>query len=103
MSKARNIQIQNENPSPTKSRFAQDTPATPSVDNLIFGKKNYTIMLIGVALIILGFALMSGGHMPSSDVWDDGLIYSTRITVIAPIIVLLGLGLQVVAIFSKRN
>ncbi|MBK8633788.1 MAG: DUF3098 domain-containing protein [Saprospiraceae bacterium] len=59
--------------------------------------------LAGVGLMALGFALMAGGHMPSPDVWDPDLIYSFRRTVLAPICILSGLGLQVVAIFAKNR
>ncbi|MBK8700778.1 MAG: DUF3098 domain-containing protein [Saprospiraceae bacterium] len=81
-----------------------DQPAVSrqAVD-LTFGKKNYYYILGGLALIIIGLFLMAGGHMPSPDVWDESLIYSTRRTLIAPIFILAGLGLQVVAIFSKKQ
>jgi len=59
-------------------------------------------MLIGLALIGLGMLLMSGGSMPSSDVWDENIIYSTRRTLIAPLVILIGLGLQIYAIFAKK-
>ena len=59
-------------------------------------------MLIGLALIGLGMLLMSGGSMPSPDVWDEDIIYSTRRTLIAPLVILIGLGLQIYAIFAKK-
>jgi hypothetical protein len=46
---------------------------------------------------------MSGGHMPSPDVWDESLIYSTRRTLLAPVLILAGLSLQIVAIFTKKQ
>ena len=73
------------------------------VDSLTFGKRNYYFMLGGLALIFLGLILMSGGHMPSPDVWDESLIYSTRRILIAPILILAGLALQIVAIFTKKQ
>ena len=60
-------------------------------------------MLGGLALIFLGLMLMAGGNMPSADVWDESLIYSTRRTLIAPILILAGLSLQIVAIFTKKQ
>ena len=87
---------------PTKSRM--DAPAAPGIMNtLTFGKRNYYFILGGLALIFLGLILMSGGHMPSPDVWDESLIYSTRRTLIAPILILAGLALQIVAIFTKKQ
>ena len=71
--------------------------------NLLFGKRNYLFMVIGIVFILLGFALMAGGSMPSPDVWDESLIYSFRRITLAPIMILAGLGLQVYAIFVKKD
>ena len=68
---------------------------------LPFGKKNYILMAAGLGLVFLGLILMAGGQMPSPDVWEDDIIYSTRRTVIAPIVILLGLGVEVYAIFKR--
>jgi hypothetical protein len=78
----------------------QDTAKVPA--DLLFGKKNFMLISIGVALIFIGFGLMSGGHMPSPDVWDESLIYSHRRITIAPIFIIAGLILNVYAIFSKK-
>lgn len=67
---------------------------------LIFGKDNYAWMLLGIGLIVLGMFLMSGGSMPSPDVWDDDIIYSARRTILAPIVILVGLGVEIYAIFK---
>jgi len=58
-------------------------------------------MGIGIGLIIIGMALMAGGSMPEPDVWDENRIYGFRRTVLAPILILAGLILQIVAIFKK--
>ncbi len=71
--------------------------------NLLFGRENYKYMLIGIGLIALGMILMMGGKMPSPDVWDESIIYSPVRTVISPILILAGLGMQFVAIFSNKN
>lgn len=84
---------------PTTSKIGK-VESKSQVAALSFGKKNYTLMLIGVGLIALGFLLMSGGHMPSPDVWDESLIYSTRRTLIAPIVILAGLVVEIYAIFK---
>jgi len=68
---------------------------------LVFNKSNYLLMLAGLALIFLGLLLMTGGKMPSPDVWDDNIIYSTRRTLIAPILILAGLAVEFFAIFRK--
>lgn len=68
---------------------------------LLFHKGNYILMIAGVLVMALGYLLMLGGHMPSPDVWDENIIYSTRRTLIAPIVILIGLGIEVYAIFKK--
>jgi len=67
---------------------------------LIFGRQNYILMAAGFGLVLLGMLMMMGGGMPSPDVWDESIIYSTRITVIAPILILAGLILEIYAIFK---
>ncbi|MBK7637686.1 MAG: DUF3098 domain-containing protein [Saprospiraceae bacterium] len=70
--------------------------------DLLFGKNNYKFILIGVGLIFLGMILMTGGHMPSPDVWDESLIYSHRRITVAPILILVGLVINIYAIFVKK-
>lgn len=70
--------------------------------HLFFGKKNYMFMIIGMGLIFLGLALMSGGHMPSPEVWDESLIYSPRRITVAPMMILAGLVVNIYAIFVKK-
>ncbi|MBK8516334.1 MAG: DUF3098 domain-containing protein [Saprospiraceae bacterium] len=70
--------------------------------DLLFGRNNYKFIIIGIGLIFLGMVLMSGGHMPSPDVWDESLIYSARRITVAPILILAGLLVNVYAIFVKK-
>jgi hypothetical protein len=82
--------------------------STPSVfgqrnDTLVFGRENYKWMLIGIAIMAVGFICMSGGAMPSPDVWDESIIYSPMRIVVAPILILIGLGVEVYAIFVKNS
>jgi len=44
--------------------------------------------------------LMMGGGMPTPDMWDDNIIYSHRRITLAPILILIGLGVEVYAIFK---
>ncbi len=68
----------------------------------LFTKDNYMWMIIGVVIIALGMFLMSGGKNPDPKSFDYNLVYSsTRITV-APILILLGLGIELFAIFKKK-
>lgn len=68
---------------------------------LIFNRQQIMIMLGGLALIIIGLAFMSGGSMPDPNTWDESIIYSGRRLTLAPILILLGLGVEIYAIFKK--
>ena len=107
MAKKKRIKTNNPNtPKPTQSRMVQSQKSQSNSkivkEEMLFGKKNLYISLGGIGLMILGFILMSGGHMPSGDVWDPNIIYSPRRIVLAPILLLAGLGMQVYAIFAKK-
>jgi len=88
---------------PTSSRIKSKVAGSSAAiqHDLIFDKKNYMLMLTGVALMAIGFLLMLGGAMPSPDVWEPGRIYSFRRITLAPMFILAGLGLEVYAIFKK--
>ena len=74
------------------------TPAPP-----IFAKENLTWMLIGGVIVALGFFLMSGGKSNDPQVLDTKEVYSfTRVT-LAPIIIVLGLVIEIYAIFKKAK
>jgi hypothetical protein len=102
------INIDLNKPQPTKSRLEESllTDAKTKVEvntDLEFGRKNYMYLLGGCGLILIGYFLMAGGNMPSPDVWDESIIYSTTRTVIAPIFMLAGLGMQIFTIFGKKD
>lgn len=68
----------------------------------IFGKKNYKFLFIGLAFIVVGFILMSGGGSDDPNVFDES-IYSWRRIRLAPTLVLIGFGIQVYAILLNPN
>ena len=67
----------------------------------LFDKSNYKWMLIGVAFILLGFILMAGGKSPDPHKFNYDEIYSFRRITLAPIMILIGLGIEVFAIIKK--
>lgn len=68
-----------------------------SKQEFIFQKKNYLFMFIGIAFIVLGFVLMSGGGSDDPNVYNDE-IYNFRRIRLAPTLVLIGLGIEIYAI-----
>lgn len=67
-----------------------------------FGKMNYIIVLIGIALIAVGFILMIGGGSTDPDVFNKEMFNTQRLT-IAPILVLAGFVVEIVAIFWRSK
>ncbi len=68
----------------------------------LFSKKNYTLLLIGIALNVLGFILMSGGGSDDPSVFNPEIFSSQRIT-LAPILVFVGYGFVFWAILKKNK
>ena len=68
----------------------------------IFGKKNYLIMGIGLAVIAIGFILMSGGGSDNPAVFDTSIFNFRRIH-LAPALVLIGFAIEIYAILVNPN
>jgi hypothetical protein len=58
-------------------------------------------MIIGVAVIALGFVLMAGGKSEDPNVFNEKEVYSSLRITVAPIVLLAGFAIEVVAIFRK--
>lgn len=63
----------------------------------VFGKRNYTFMFIGFAVIVLGFILMSGGGSDDPKEFNDAIYNFQRIR-LAPMLVLIGFAIEAYAI-----
>jgi len=66
-----------------------------------FGKSNYTWMLVGAALILVGMLLMSGGKSADPNVFNTDEVYSFRRITLAPILIIAGFIVEIFAIFKK--
>jgi hypothetical protein len=80
---------------PNLSKKTANKPA------FLFDKTNYYIMFGGLALILLGFALMAGGKSPDPHVFNEKEIYSFRRITLAPILIIAGFVVEAVAIMRK--
>lgn len=69
----------------------------------LFDKRNYMWMAIGLGCILLGFFLMAGGKSPDPHQFNYDEIYSFRRITLAPIIMMIGFGIEVYAIMLKRK
>lgn len=88
---------------PTRARASSKQTSNSSNVPLLFGKKNFMFIFIGMGCMALGMLLMSGGGMPSPDIWDESIIYGFRRITLAPIMILLGLGFVLYSIFAPNT
>lgn len=91
------------------------TPAAPGAANIgtaktkapagkvnpLFGKENFIWMLAGLIVMALGFFLMAGGKSPDPTKFNDNEIYSTTRITIAPLLIIAGFVIEIVAIMKK--
>jgi hypothetical protein len=81
--------MKNKNIKNVETEEKKNTPA-----DLIFNKENYILIAISMTMVILGFVLMSG---------KSGDIYDFRRATLAPIVVILGFGIGIAAIFYRKK
>lgn len=84
-----------ENPTTIKEQKAK------SANTELFGKENYMWMLIGAAVLALGFFLMAGGKSTDPNVFNKDDVYSTTRITIAPILIIAGFVIEIFAIMKK--
>ena len=70
--------------------------------DFLFEQINYTFLLIGIAVIAVGFILMSGGASEDPTVFNPE-VYNFRRIRLAPAIVLIGFGITVYSVFKKEK
>ncbi len=66
------------------------------------GKENYRLLLIGFAIIVVGFILMVGGKSENDAVFNPEIFSFRRIT-LAPMVVLFGFMFEIYAIMKKSK
>jgi hypothetical protein len=77
------------------------TKKTVTIQHNLFGKENYMWMLIGAALLALGFFLMAGGKSTNPNVFNEKEVYSTTRITIAPLLIIAGFVIEIFAIMKK--
>jgi membrane-bound ClpP family serine protease len=67
--------------------------------NLAFDRINYILLVVGMAVVVLGFILMSGAGSTESAYNPD--IFSARRIKVAPVICLIGFVSMIYAVMRK--
>lgn len=75
---------------------------TEDKSGFAFGNINFILMGLGIAIVALGFYLMSGGASEDPAKFSEELFSARRIT-LAPITVLAGFAIILVAIMKKSK
>jgi len=65
-----------------------------------FARENYRLLIIGVAVIVIGFVLMIGGGSDDPNVFNPEIFSFRRIT-LAPLVALSGFVFIIYAIMKK--
>ncbi|MCD8267468.1 MAG: DUF3098 domain-containing protein [Parabacteroides sp.] len=67
-----------------------------------FGKENFILIVVAIAVIAIGFVLMSGGGSADPSGFNPE-IFSTRRIVVAPVVTVIGFGLMIVGILKNSK
>jgi hypothetical protein len=85
-----------------KKPLVNKTHTIENGEDFVFEKENYTVMLVGIAVLIIGFVLLSGGNSNDPNVFNPEVFSFRRIT-LAPIVILIGFGIEFYAILKKTK
>ncbi|MCH5329416.1 MAG: DUF3098 domain-containing protein [Alistipes sp.] len=81
-----------------KERFSR--AGHPNDERMPLTVKNYILLLIGFAIIVAGFILMSGGGSDDPEKFNYAMFSWRRIT-LAPIVVIGGFAFEMYAIMKR--
>ncbi|HWV69058.1 DUF3098 domain-containing protein [Chitinophaga sp.] len=84
-----------------KTALNKETENALADSRPIFPKENYKFMLAGIVVIVLGFLLMMGGDSSDPNSFKPEQVYSFRRITLAPIVIVLGLVIEVYAIMHR--
>ena len=70
-------------------------------EGFAFGRENYMLLLAGFATIVIGYFLMAGGGTDDPTQFNAEELFSPRRITVAPIVILIGFVIIVVAIMRK--
>lgn len=83
---------------PAASPAKDKNPALP-----FFDRTNYILMVAGLVLLALGFILMAGGKSTDPTQFNVKEVYGTWRITVAPILIVLGFGIEIAAIMKRPS
>jgi hypothetical protein len=95
------------NPAPRPAAAPAKKPVTTTEPqrevSFLFDREKYMWMAGGIALIFIGFLLMSGGRSQNPHDFHYDEIFSFRRITLAPIVVMIGYIVEIYAIMKKTK
>ncbi len=83
-----------------KNKNYVEQPDPQAGEGFAIPKRNILFIIIGFVVMVLGYVLMAGGGSDDPNVFNDAM-FSTRRIVIAPVVILIGMGIEVWAIMYR--
>ncbi len=68
------------------------------INNFPIPKKNVYLIIIGFIFMVIGYALMTGGGSSDPQLFFEEELFSFRRITLAPIIIILGMVIEIIAI-----
>jgi len=81
--------------------MSEKKQVTTTSNSSLFDKQNMWLMLLGVAVIAIGMLLMVGGRSEDRSTFNYNEVYSTLRISVAPVLIIIGLVIEIYAIFKK--
>ena len=72
------------------------------IQTVVFGRTNYILVAVGIVLLVLGYILLSGGGSDDPNVFNPAMFDARRLY-IAPLFIVAGLIVEIVAILYKNK
>jgi hypothetical protein len=84
-----------------RTPVAEKEPAQRTPVSGMFNRENLWLMIAGAVVMIIGYLLMSGGRSADPNVFNENEVYSPRRITVAPILILIGLAIEIYALFRN--
>jgi len=87
----------------TVTTVSAPKPAPKQEKRLVFERENYMLFFTGIAFITIGYLVMAGGKSPDPNQFYPDQIFAWRRINLAPALVLLGFGIEILAIMYRKK
>ena len=71
-----------------------------NLKSFLFGKRNYQLLFVAIAVVALGYILMAGGGSDDPNIFNPEIFNFRRIR-LAPTLVISGFGIAIYAILVR--